>query len=353
MGEAPEEWRDGAEDEPADDEAAETARPVEVVVPAEAAGRRLDAFLAGAIAELSRSRLKALIEEGHVRIGGATIGEPKRPVNAGEHIEVDRPPPVAAEPEGEPIPLDVVYEDADLLVIDKPAGLVVHPAAGNWTGTLVNALIAHCGASLSGIGGVRRPGIVHRLDKDTTGLMVVAKSDAAHKGLAAQFADHGRSGPLERGYRALVWGVPSLPYGSIDAPIGRSTRDRQKMAIRKDGGGKEAVTHYTLEDRYGDAAAPIASLVDCRLETGRTHQIRVHFAAMGHPLIGDPLYGRGFATKAEKLAEPARSAVIGFPRQALHAWLLGFEHPVTGETLRFESELPEDLAELVAAFEAL
>ena len=325
---------------------------VDLVVEPDAAGRRLDAYLAAAIAELSRSRLKVLIEAGHVSIGGATIVEAKKAVNAGDVIRVAVPPAIAPEPEGEPIPLNVVYEDSDLLVIDKQAGLVVHPAAGNWTGTLVNALIAHCGDSLSGIGGVRRPGIVHRLDKDTTGLMVVAKNDRAHKRLANQFADHGRTGPLERGYRAIVWGVPALPYGLVDAPIGRSPTSRLKMAVLKTG-GKEAITHYTVQERFGDPKNPIASLIDLRLETGRTHQIRVHMAAMAHPLIGDQEYGRGFLTKMSLIPEPARSAISGFHRQALHAWLLGFEHPITGETMHFESEPPQDLADLIEAFNGL
>ncbi|WP_018181273.1 RluA family pseudouridine synthase [Kaistia granuli] len=325
---------------------------VDLVVEPDAAGRRLDAYLAAAIAELSRSRLKSLIEAGHVSIGGATIVEAKKAVNAGDVIRVAVPPAVAPEPEGEPIPLNVVYEDSDLLVIDKQAGLVVHPAAGNWSGTLVNALIAHCGDSLSGIGGVRRPGIVHRLDKDTTGLMVVAKNDRAHKGLAKQFADHGRTGPLERGYQAIVWGVPALPYGLVDAPIGRSPTSRLKMAVLKTG-GKEAITHYTVAERFGDKAAPIASLIDLRLETGRTHQIRVHMAAMGLPLVGDQEYGKGFLTKVTRLPEPARTLVSQFHRQALHAWLLGFEHPTTGEALHFEAEPPADLAELIEAFNAL
>jgi len=325
---------------------------VDLVVEPDAAGRRLDVYLAAAIAELSRSRLKALIEAGHVSVGGATIVEAKKAVNAGDVIRVAVPPAVAPEPEGEPIPLNVVYEDSDLLVIDKQAGLVVHPAAGNWSGTLVNALIAHCGDSLSGIGGVRRPGIVHRLDKDTTGLMVVAKNDRAHKRLANQFADHGRTGPLERGYRAIVWGVPALPYGLVDAPIGRSPTSRLKMAVLKTG-GKEAITHYTVQERFGDPKNPIASLIDLRLETGRTHQIRVHMAAMAHPLIGDQEYGKGFLTKLSLIPEPARSAISRFHRQALHAWLLGFEHPTSGETLHFESEPPQDLAELIEAFNGL
>ncbi|HET7716102.1 MAG TPA: RluA family pseudouridine synthase [Bauldia sp.] len=322
---------------------------VEVTVGEGDAGMRLDAWLAGAVADLSRSRAKALIAEGSVAIGGTTIEEPKRPVKPGERVVITLPPPAPAEPEGENIPLDVVYEDEDLIVIDKPAGLVVHPAAGNPTGTLVNALIAHCGTSLSGIGGVMRPGIVHRLDKDTSGLMVVAKTDRAHRGLAAQFADHGRSGPLERGYLALVWGVPARAEGMIDAPLGRSARNREKIEVKREG-GRAAITHYVVVERYGPSAKPpVASLVNCRLETGRTHQIRVHFAAIGHPLIGDRTYGAGFTTKAARLAEPARSLAYAFPRQALHAYLLGFQHPATGDEMHFESPLPADISGLIEA----
>jgi 23S rRNA pseudouridine1911/1915/1917 synthase len=327
--------------------------PIEVSVGDEAAGTRLDAFMAGAVPDLSRSRAKSLILGGSVAIGGATIVEPKRPVNSGDRIRVTLPPPVPAEPEGEAIPLTVVYEDDDLIVIDKPAGLVVHPAAGHYSGTLVNALIAHCGASLSGIGGVGRPGIVHRLDKDTTGLMVVAKNDRAHKGLSEQFADHGRTGPLERGYRALVWGAPAVSQGTLDAPLGRSTRNREKIEIRKTG-GREAITHFRVEERYGPKEKPpVAALVEARLETGRTHQIRVHMAAMGNPVIGDRADGAGFWSKAAKRPEPARSLAEAFPRQALHAYLLGFAHPVTGEELHFESPLPGDMAMLRGALRAL
>lgn len=316
-------------------------------------GMRLDAWLAGAVADLSRSRAKALITGGSVSIGGATIEEPRRPVKPGEQVVVLVPPPLPAEPEGEQIPLDVVYEDDDLIVIDKPAGLVVHPAAGNQTGTLVNALIAHCGASLSGIGGVMRPGIVHRLDKDTSGLMVVAKTDRAHKSLADQFADHGRTGPLERGYLALVWGDPDRAEGTIEAPLGRSTRNREKIEVKREG-GREAITHYRVVERYGVAGKPpVAALIECRLETGRTHQIRVHLAAIGHPVIGDRTYGAGFATKVALLPEPARSLAAGFPRQALHAYLLGFEHPVSHEEMTFESPLPADIAELAEALKPL
>ena len=313
---------------------------------------RLDAWLAGAIDDLGRNRAKKLIVEGHVAIGGRTIEEPKRPVKPGEWVTIDLPPPEPAEPAAEDIPLTIVYEDDALIVIDKPAGLVVHPAAGHAGGTLVNALIAHCGASLSGIGGVARPGIVHRLDKDTSGLMVVAKTDQAHQGLAAQFADHGRTGPLERAYLALIWGAPDRPQGTIDLPLARSARNREKIAV-KHAGGRHAVTHYAVEERFGPAERPIAALVECRLETGRTHQIRVHMAAIGHPVVGDRTYGAGFATKAALLGEPARSLTAAFPRQALHAFSLGFAHPVTGDEMRFFSDLPDDMAALVAAFKSL
>jgi 23S rRNA pseudouridine1911/1915/1917 synthase len=221
----------------------------------------------------------------------------------------------------------------------------VHPAAGARSGTLVNALIAHCGDSLSGIGGVRRPGIVHRLDKDTTGLMVVAKTDRAHRSLAAQFADHGRTGPLERGYLAFAWGVPDRPRGTIDKPIDRHPRARERMAVRE--GGREAITHWEVVETYrGTDGRPVASLIACRLETGRTHQIRVHLASIGHPILGDHVYGPGFRTKAALLPEGARNALAGLARQALHAYLLGLEHPVTHERLTFQSDLPADLARL-------
>ena len=320
-------------------------------------------MLARHLAELSRSRLKTLIEAGTVEVDGHTIRDPSHRVNSGAAIKVDVPPPRPARPEGEPIPLKVVYEDDDMIVIDKPAGLVVHPAAGNWTGTLVNALIAHCGDSLSGIGGERRPGIVHRLDKDTTGLMVVAKNDRAHAALAAQFADHGRSGaPFERGYLAFVWGAPDRPHGRIDRPIDRDPRARDRMAVRE--GGRAAVTYWRALERYPAAKPPrsmarsmakqkraigpqtVASLLACRLETGRTHQIRVHLASIGHPLLGDPVYGARFRTKAALLPHPAQAALADLGRQALHAHILRIEHPLTSEILEFRSELPPDLARL-------
>jgi 23S rRNA pseudouridine1911/1915/1917 synthase len=313
-------------------------------------GERLDRVVAP-LAELSRSRLKALILDGALAIDGRTIRDPGHRVNAGDTIELAIPPDEPAEPLAEDIPLAVVHEDADLIVIDKPKGLVVHPAAGNQTGTLVNALIAHCGASLSGIGGVKRPGIVHRLDKDTTGLLVVAKNDRAHRKLSAQFADHGRTGPLERAYLAFVWGVPDRPKGTIDAPIDRHPKARDKMAVRE--GGREAITHWErLETYRGIDGKPVASMVSCRLETGRTHQIRVHLAHIGHPLLGDDVYGPGFKTKSVLLPPGARAALADLGRQALHAYLLGFEHPASGETESFQSPLPADLAALRAALSA-
>jgi 23S rRNA pseudouridine1911/1915/1917 synthase len=309
------------------------------------AGERLDRVLATRLAELSRSRLKALILAGHVAMNGRTIRDPGMHVNAGAEIAIAIPPAEPAEPVAEEIPLAIVYEDDELIVIDKPAGLVVHPAAGHASGTLVNALIAHCGASLSGVGGVRRPGIVHRLDKDTSGLMVVAKTDRAHHALAEQFADHGRSGPLSRGYLAFAWGVPDRPKGTIDKPIDRHPHARDKRAVRA--GGREAVTHWSVLESYrGNDGKPVASLIECRLETGRTHQIRVHLAAIGHPLLGDDVYGPGFKTKAVHLGESAQKALEALGRQALHAYVLGFQHPVNHEYLDFRSELPGDLATL-------
>jgi len=315
-----------------------------VTVTGEQAGERLDRVLAAGTA-LSRTRVKALILDGAVAIGPRTIRDPGARVNAGDVIAVAVPAPEPAEPAAEDIPLKIVFEDEAMIVLDKPAGLVVHPAAGHASGTLVNALIAHCGDSLSGVGGVKRPGIVHRLDKDTSGLLVVAKNDAAHQALAAQFADHGRSGPLQRGYLAFAWGTPARPKGTVDAPIDRHPKSRDKMAVRP--GGREAITHWQVLERYpGTDGRPVASLLSCRLETGRTHQIRVHLAHIGHPLLGDRTYGTGFKTKATRLPPPAREALGGLGRQALHAYLLRVQHPITGEILEFRSELPGDLARL-------
>ncbi|WP_412103593.1 RluA family pseudouridine synthase [Stappia stellulata] len=332
--------------------------PAEITAGPQDAGVRLDACLARHVQDISRNRIQSLIREGHVRVGARTIVEPKYRVNEGDELSLDLPEPEPAEPEAQDIPLVVAYEDEHLIVIDKPAGLVVHPGAGHATGTLVNALLHHCGDSLSGIGGVKRPGIVHRLDKDTSGLLVVAKTDAAHQGLSAQFADHGRTGPLEREYSALVWGAPSHLKGTVDANLGRSTHNRQKIAVFRSG-GRNAITHWRVRERFLEpgpqpkGAPAIAALLTCRLETGRTHQIRVHMAHIGHPLVGDADYGAGFRTKATRLDEPAKSIVQAFPRQALHAGLLAFEHPATGETLRFESPRPDDLEGLIGAFRSI
>jgi len=321
----------------------------EISASAEDKGARLDRFLADRISELSRTRLKALILEGEVEVSGRTVRDPEYRVNAGDEIMLAVPEAEPAKPAGEKIPLNIVYEDKDVIVLDKPAGLVVHPAAGNRTGTLVNALIAHCGASLSGIGGEKRPGIVHRLDKDTSGLLVVAKNDKAHRSLSAQFADHGRTGDLSRGYLAFAWGVPKPERGTINAPIARDPRSRVKMAVRK--GGKEAVTHYEVLRKYlGADDKPVASMIECELETGRTHQIRVHLARAGHPLLGDSVYGAGFQSKAGLLPQKAQAALRALNRQALHAFRLAFSHPTTGKLLSFESKLPKELAALEKSF---
>jgi 23S rRNA pseudouridine1911/1915/1917 synthase len=317
----------------------------------ENAGERLDRFLGqGAAARriaLSRTRLKALIEAGEISIDKKIARDPSTRLAAGARIVFEAPPVEESAIAGEDIQLAVVYEDEHLIVIDKPAGLVVHPAPGHAAGTLVNALIRHCGTSLSGIGGVRRPGIVHRLDKDTSGLLVVAKTDAAHRGLADLFADHGRTGSLEREYLAIVWGGFEASAGKVVASIGRDPRHREKMAIMSEERGRHATTHW----RLGEGLGP-ASLIACQLETGRTHQIRVHMASVGHPLLGDSVYGSGFKTKAALLGNRAASALASLGRQALHASVLGFEHPATGETLRFESAPPKDFMRLLKALRA-
>lgn len=322
-----------------------------VVVDVEQAGARLDRTLAEAAnaadRPLSRTRLQALIADGHVTLDDRVALDAKTKVAAGSRIVVRLPPPEAAEPTAEEIPLTIVYEDDHLVVIDKPAGLVVHPGAGHASGTLVNALLAHCGSSLSGIGGVRRPGIVHRLDKDTSGLMVVAKTDSAHAGLSQILADHGRSGSLVREYLAFVWGVPDRAGGVVETDLVRDPHNRLKVAVARAGKGRHAVTHWTLERRFGQGA----SLVRCRLETGRTHQIRVHMAAIGHAVIGDPVYGRQYQTKAALLGEAAGSRAAALRRQALHAAVLGFDHPVTGRTLLFQSDLPDELRTLYDAMD--
>jgi 23S rRNA pseudouridine1911/1915/1917 synthase len=312
----------------------------------EATGR-LDRILAAQLHELSRSRIQKLIETGNVTIGAIPVLDASHKLKGGEFIEITIPEAVNPKPQPEVIGLTIVFEDKDLLVIDKPAGMVVHPGAGNATGTLVNALLAHCGNSLSGIGGVKRPGIVHRIDKDTSGLIVVAKNDMAHHGLSEQFAAHGRDGRLQRDYLAFVWGLPKRAQGTIEGAIARSSTNRQKMAISKAATAKEAITHYEIGETFG--SPPLVSLLKCHLETGRTHQIRLHMAHIGHPLLGDKVYGSGFKSAASNLSEVARTALNMLKGQALHAATLGFVHPRTGKSLRFESPLPEELEQLKSA----
>jgi 23S rRNA pseudouridine1911/1915/1917 synthase len=301
----------------------------------DAAGWRLDRALAAALPTVSRERLKALISSGEVRDAqGVAVRDPASKAKAGASYEVTIPAPTPAHNEPQDIALDIVFEDEHLLVVDKPAGMVVHPAAGNFDGTLVNALLHHCAGRLSGIGGVARPGIVHRIDKNTSGLLVVAKTDVAHEGLAAQFAKHS----IDRRYKAIVAGLPNPPAGTVDAPVARSSSNRQKMAIVGEGRGKRAVTHYRLVTPLKEAA-----LVECRLETGRTHQVRVHMTSIGHPLLGDPVYGRTRIVHRELLNQ------LDFKRQALHAAELGFLHPISRENLSFKSAIPSDMQELFRA----
>jgi 23S rRNA pseudouridine1911/1915/1917 synthase len=297
-------------------------------------GWRLDRALADAVRTLSRERLKALIRSGAVQSSGTPLRDPAFKVSGSEAFEIAIPDAEPAHNEAQDIPLDIVFEDEHLLVVDKPAGLVVHPAAGNPDGTLVNALLHHCGAGLSGIGGVARPGIVHRIDKDTSGLMLVAKTDVAHVGLAKQFAAHS----IDRRYLAIVSGVPRLIKGTVDAPLARSSTNRKKIAVVEEGRGKHALTHWTRLEILREA-----SLVECRLETGRTHQVRVHMASIGHPLLGDPVYARPSKAHRGLLDE------LNFHRQALHAAELGFTHPVTKHRLSFMSGMPSDMQELFTA----
>jgi len=312
---------------------------VVAVAPPAAEGERLDRFLAGAVGVVSRSRVKALIVAGHASRDGVKLRDPDAAVSAGATYRLVLPPAVAATPEPQAIPFPILYEDRDLIVLDKPAGLVVHPAPGNPDRTLVNALLAHCGAELEGIGGERRPGIVHRLDKDTSGVMVAAKTELAHARLSAAFAER----DLDRAYLALVWGVPSPAAGEIAGAIGRDPRERKRMAVVARG-GKSALTRYRTERVWHGAVA----LLECRLATGRTHQIRVHLAASGHPLVGDPVYLRRMPALARHVPEPARRALLDFPRQALHAATLAFAHPRTGAALSFAAPLPADMRSLLA-----
>jgi 23S rRNA pseudouridine1911/1915/1917 synthase len=312
---------------------------VEAVASPDVAGRRADRFLADAIGSLSRSRVKALMEAGHATRDGMPLTDPSEAVRAGARYVVTIPPAAPARPLPQAMPLTILFEDGDLIVLDKPAGLVVHPAPGNHDGTLVNALLAHAGDDLTGIGGEKRPGIVHRLDKDTSGVMVVAKTERAHRALSEAFAAR----DLDRVYLALAWGLPSPTKGEVTAPIGRHPVDRKRMAV-VERGGKPATTRFAVQRAWGAAVA----LVECRLLTGRTHQIRVHMAHLGHPLVGDPVYLRRTPAAARGLPGDTRTALLAFPRQALHAATLGFNHPVTGVPLAFESPVPADLRALVA-----
>ncbi|MHA1152299.1 MAG: RluA family pseudouridine synthase [Alphaproteobacteria bacterium] len=327
--------------------AAQRARTYKIAVEKAEAGQRLDRLLAARLPELSRSRLKNLIEAGRLSAGGETIVEASYRVKPGQRLILVVPAAVPARPQAQAIPLHVLYEDADLIVIDKPPGLVVHPAPGNPDRTLVNALLAHCGEALTGIGGERRPGIVHRLDKDTSGVMVAAKTQAAHAGLVASFAAR----EIERAYLAVVWDVPQPRSGEIAGNIGRSPRNRKKMAVLERGGRPARTRYRVIEVLAGGGAGGQASRVECRLLSGRTHQIRVHMAAEGHPLLGDPLYGRAGASRARRLPEAAQTALEALGRQALHARTLGFRHPVSREMLRFESEIPLDIKRLIDSLE--
>jgi 23S rRNA pseudouridine1911/1915/1917 synthase len=321
---------------------------VTIALDATADGQRLDRALQQRLPELSRSRLKQLILAGQVSGDGAdranVIRDPARKVRNGQTFVLILPDPDAATPQAQAIPLDIRFEDAHLIVIDKPAGLVVHPAPGNPDGTLVNALLAHCGDSLAGIGGVRRPGIVHRLDKDTSGLIVAAKTEAAHRALSHDFAAR----RIARAYAAIVWGIPVPTEGEIAGNIGRSMTNRKKMAVVGAARGKPAVTRYRVERAFGDRTA----LIECRLQTGRTHQIRVHLADRGHPVIGDPVYGRR-AGRPSVRSSAVETALNAFPRQALHARHLGFVHPASGEYFAFDSDLPTDMAVLLNTLERL
>src|SRR5229473_10474 len=321
----------------------EGGRRIEIIIAPEDGGVRLDRALQRLLPELSRTRLKQLILSGQISSGGKLLRDPAQRASSGANVTVMLPEPDEPTPAAQPIALDVRFEDEHLIVVDKPAGMVVHPAPGNPEGTLVNALLAHCGPSLAGIGGVRRPGIVHRLDKDTSGLLVAAKTETAHRGLSHDFALR----RVERAYSAIVWGVPAPAAGEIVGNIGRSPANRKKMAVVADTRGRSAVTRYRVMRRFDAGIIGVAALTECRLLTGRTHQIRVHLAHIGHPLIGDPAYGTPAGRRLVHSGVgvgPAGAAIAEFPRQALHARLLGFIHPATGEQLSFESPLPADIA---------
>ncbi len=329
---------------------------IAVDVGEEETGRRLDRVLADHMEDFSRNRLKALIIEGQVTCDDETIKDPSTKVKQGARYVVALPAPIPAEPAPQDIPLDIVFEDDDVIVINKPVGMVVHPAPGHGDGTLVNALLHHCGASLAGIGGVMRPGIVHRIDKDTSGLLVAAKNDKAHKALASQFSSH----TIERAYLALIRGAPRPLLGTIGAALIRATGNRKKVTVARDparGGARAAITHYKVLKRFGPEGNPVISLIECRLETGRTHQIRVHMSHSGYPLVGDRLYGPGLSLISVKGENPqitrVQAAIHRFRRQALHAYILGFAHPSSSEQLRFEIGLPADMKDLISTLELL
>lgn len=322
--------------------------------------KRVDLFIsANAHDDISRARVQALVRKGFVTVNGTQPKGTSTKIAAGDVVRFVMPEPEDPTPQPEDIPLDVLFEDDDLIIVNKPAGMVVHPAPGNWSGTLVNALLHHCKGQLSGINGVRRPGIVHRLDKDTSGVMVAAKSYRTHVDLQEQFADHGRTGPLTRSYWAIVWGAPPRMKGTIETHLGRHTTKRLQQAVVQETApdARIAITHYTVLERFSDpesksiadGGAPLASLVECRLETGRTHQIRVHMTHIGCPLLGDPEYGKEFASKVVRLPEAAQAIMTNFNRQALHARTLGFRHPVSGETVVFEAEVGTDFNALLAS----
>ncbi|MBE8191439.1 MAG: RluA family pseudouridine synthase [Alphaproteobacteria bacterium] len=329
-------------------------KPFQLTATPDNDGYRLDKLLAQALPELSRVRVQDLIRDGHCEVSRAgrvsIIKESSWRVKRQDHIRLQMPPPRDSHIEAQSLPLDIIYEDEALIVLNKPAGLVVHPAAGNPDHTLVNALLAHCGDALSGIGGERRPGIVHRLDKDTSGVMVAAKTDAAHQGLQDQFAAHGRDGKLQRIYHAFVWGQLRPPTGVVDAPLARAPNNRRKISVSKpeNKAARSALTHYKQMGVYRGGRV---SRLACTLETGRTHQIRVHLAHIGHPLLGDPLYGSGMKNQIVHLTPPQAGALQDLSRQALHAFALGFEHPISGETLYFENPLPSDMAHLATLLE--
>lgn len=338
---------------------AETTGEMEVLIVSHSGeGKRVDKYIsANASDDISRARVQALVRNGHVTINGTVPRGTSTRIAAGDVIRFAMPPAEEAIPQPEDIPLDILHEDENLIVINKPSGMVVHPAPGNWSGTLVNALLHHCHGTLSGIGGVKRPGIVHRLDKDTSGVMVVAKSYRAHLDLQEQFADHGRTGPLERSYWALTWGAPPRMKGTIETYLGRHpTKRLQRAVVNEDGpDAKLAITHYEVLQRIEDpksAGEALVSMVECRLETGRTHQIRVHMTHIGNPLLGDQEYGKQFANRGVRLPEQAAALFDNFKRQALHARTLGFRHPATGETVSFSADPPPDMTNLIAALKA-